>query len=78
MTMVLFLMASIYFFCPSVLALTGFPFAVMQTHKDGAVLKLEQSDFVFPEPVKSGAKRPAIWDCVVSENQSQCCNFTYD
>ena len=53
-------------------------FAVMQTHKDGAVLKLEQSDFVFPEPVKSGAKRPAIWDCVVSENQSQCCNFTYD
>lgn len=52
-------------------------FAVMQTHKGGAVLKLEQRDFVFPEPVKPGVKRPEIWDCVVSENRNQCCNFIY-
>lgn len=52
-------------------------FAVMRTDVAGAELKLEQSDFVFPAPVKSGEKRPAIWDCVVRENRNQSCHFVY-
>lgn len=53
-------------------------FAMMKACESGAVLSLEQSDFIFPEPVKPGAKRPAIWDCVVNENKNQSCNFTYE
>ena len=52
-------------------------FAVMRTFGDHAELRLEQSDFMFPAPLKPGEKRPPIWDRIVDENRGEYCAFDY-
>lgn len=52
-------------------------FAVMHTMSDSAVLTNVQSDFYYPTPVKEGESRPALWDCIVKDNNARTCTFSY-
>lgn len=53
-------------------------FAILDTAEGGAELRLEQDDFFFPEPAKSAAARPPLWDRILEEHRGQVCNFIYE
>ena len=51
-------------------------YAEMRTFADRAELKLVETDFYFPRPLKPGEKRPREWDEILSENRA-CAHMTF-
>jgi len=53
-------------------------FATFRTYADRAELRMAPgNDFFFPNPLKAGEARPAVWDEIRAEHANACCTFVY-